>query len=191
MRTHPAGLDTFSGGRPLRVPPEVRAPSMVIGNELGQMGGVRRGVLEPILVDGRQQLDSQHILFSLGSLGYSAAHHVHDGPRTYLRLYEHERRPTSPRTPRTPRTASLNRTVFAPLSTVRVCGLRRSPAIPSLTLSRSRLSRLDHQSSSSTRGSGDLLYNQVYCRQVVSLTVVERSAPPPPPTLSLTSPRRR
>ena len=29
----------FSGGRPLRVPPKVRAPSMVIGNELGQVGG--------------------------------------------------------------------------------------------------------------------------------------------------------
>ena len=49
----------FSGGRPLRVPPEVRAPSMVIGNELGQVGGVRRGVLELILVDGRQQVGRQ------------------------------------------------------------------------------------------------------------------------------------
>ena len=52
-------LDRFPGGRPLRVPPEVRAPSMVIGNELGQVGGVRRGVLELILVDGRQQVGRQ------------------------------------------------------------------------------------------------------------------------------------
>ena len=32
-------LDRFPGGRPLRVPPEVRAPSMAIGNELGRAGG--------------------------------------------------------------------------------------------------------------------------------------------------------
>ena len=46
----------FSGGRPLRVPPEVRAPSMAIGNELGRVGGVRRGVLGLVPVDGRQQV---------------------------------------------------------------------------------------------------------------------------------------
>ena len=55
MRTHPAELNRFPGGRPLRVPPEVRAPSMVIGGELGRVGGVRRGVLGLVLVDGRQQ----------------------------------------------------------------------------------------------------------------------------------------
>ena len=49
-------LDRFPGGRPLRVPPEVRAPSMAIGNELGRVGGVTRGVLGLILVDGRQQV---------------------------------------------------------------------------------------------------------------------------------------
>ena len=32
-------LDRFPGGRPLRVPPERRAPSMAIGNELGRVGG--------------------------------------------------------------------------------------------------------------------------------------------------------
>ena len=49
-------LDRFPGGRPLRVPPEVRAPSMAIGNELGRVGGVRRGVLGLVPVDGRQQV---------------------------------------------------------------------------------------------------------------------------------------
>ena len=38
------------------MPPEVRAPSMVIGGELGRVGGVRQGVLALVLVDGRQQV---------------------------------------------------------------------------------------------------------------------------------------
>ena len=46
----------FPGGRPLRVPPEVRAPSMATGNELGRVGGVRQGVLGLVLVDGGQQV---------------------------------------------------------------------------------------------------------------------------------------
>ena len=41
------------------VPPEVRVPSMAKGDELGRAGGVRRGVLELILVDGRQQVGRQ------------------------------------------------------------------------------------------------------------------------------------
>ena len=41
------------------VPPEVRVPSMAKGDELGRAGGVRRGVLERILVDGRQQVGRQ------------------------------------------------------------------------------------------------------------------------------------
>ena len=41
------------------MPPEVRAPSMAIGGELGRVGGVRRGVLG-VLIDGRQQVGRSH-----------------------------------------------------------------------------------------------------------------------------------
>eukprot|EP00964_Phaeocystis_antarctica_P111235 scaffold75560_cov45-Phaeocystis_antarctica.AAC.1 len=42
-RTRPGGADTFPGGRPLRVPPEVRAPGKDRRRSLAKFGGTASG----------------------------------------------------------------------------------------------------------------------------------------------------